>query len=150
MAEKLAGVQQVEILESPGPKTEYLAGVQQVEVLNPPTTPPLEWKKLTLQNGTQPYDTNAHPHYAIRDGIVYLKGLVNSHPVSGTDGASNSLFTLPVVARPKVTLFMMTRGIGGAHTDFASVLIFTSGRFQISQKGGLSNVSLGGLSFPVE
>jgi hypothetical protein len=75
-----------------------------------------------LAAGWERFDNNyAPPTYEVRDGIVYLEGLIKSgtSPANGT-----TLFTLPVGVRPKGQFMIALGGANGPGTNTTGLVDF--------------------------
>jgi hypothetical protein len=115
--------------------------------LSPANLPTFSWHNLALNNGWKPAGSPyATPSYAIRGGVVYLRGGI-TQPTPGVE----EFAVLPAAARPKVVMYRSVETWGR-----------TTGTLQINPDGVMQAVSsatavnhaafftsLAGVSYPV-
>jgi len=113
-----------------------------------PTVAGVPWHKLTLLNhwrSDQKFFNSGDPAWAIHDGVVYLRGVMDQSPRGFS--ASNTFAVLPKAARPARKLYL-TVDADGVYGD---LVIYPTGVMDVSSAAPLeakSFTSLDGISFP--
>jgi hypothetical protein len=114
-----------------------------------PATTGVPWHTLTLLNhwhSEQKFLNTGDPAWAVRDGVVYLRGVMAQSPASGT--ASGTFAVLPKAARPARKLYLSVDADG----VYGDLIIFPGGVMNVSSPAPLeakSFTSLDGISFPL-
>ncbi len=111
---------------------------------------PLAWHNLRLRNGWKSASalhlSYGKPGYAIRDGVVYLKGAIKQ-PASG----SSQFAVLPKGARPAHALYLqVATGTGSDTAVPGTLLIYPGGQMEAYNGGATAFTSLGMVSFPLK
>lgn len=119
--------------------------------------PDNSWHALTLASGWTAVSTgtNGVPAWRVRDGVLYLRGVVSG---SGVGTLPSTITTLPTQARPalpiqstKKLIFTATSGLGGRSVCRINYLVDV-GTVQIEQlavNANLSGVYLGNIVVPL-
>ena len=113
------------------------AATQHVGAPAQPQATALTWHRLHLTNGWQPVHLLGFPSYAIRGGIVYLRGALHG-------GSSIDFATLPSSARPKHSLLLRIYSNGSGPSG---LFIGNLGLMQTFDLNAQVS-SLAGVSFP--
>jgi hypothetical protein len=112
-----------------------------------PAASGLAWHRLHLLFGWIGYapQINGAPAYAVRDGVLYLRGaLISKRP----DPAASTFAVLPAAARPRHYLVMSCVNVTSTLT--AGALAATpAGDLQITLPASPATPSLSGISFPL-
>jgi hypothetical protein len=113
-----------------------------------PATAGVLWHKLTLLNhwrSEQKFLASGDPAWAIRGGVVYLRGGMTQFPRGFTE--SDEFAVLPKAARPARKLYLTVQ----ADDIYGDLVIYPSGVMDVSSSAALdakSFTSLDGVSFP--
>jgi hypothetical protein len=113
-----------------------------------PAAAAVPWHKLTLLNhwrSDQKFFNSGDPAWAVHDGVVYLRGVMDQSPRGFT--ASDEFAVLPKAARPARKLYLTVYADG----VYGDLVIYPSGVMDVSSAAALeakSFTSLDGVSFP--
>ena len=106
------------------------------------------WHPLRLLNGWKAASARFYgtPSYAVKDGVLYLSGILDASRSSGSQVA-----ILPHGARPAHFLWLLCDNFGGSGAGLAVNMEIEPGGdiFVYSNGGQLADPSLQGISFPL-
>jgi hypothetical protein len=108
------------------------------------------WHPLRLVNGWTGVTNSARyygvPSYAIKDGVLYLSGILQAESAKGPQFA-----TLPPGARPKHYLWLLYYNFGGAGSNPTGSMEIQpdGGMFAYANGGHIIDPSLQAISFPL-
>jgi hypothetical protein len=112
-----------------------------------PAASGLAWHRLHLVSGWIGYapQINGAPAYAVRDGVLYLRGaLISKRP----DPAASTFAVLPAAARPRHYLVISCVNVTSVLTAGA-LGVTPAGDLQITLPASPATPSLSGISFPL-
>lgn len=131
------------------PHTTAITATAAVARTAAPAASRLTWHPLHLLNDWTAASGRYYgvPSYAIQNGILYLSGILQAHPTTGSEFA-----VLPPGARPTHFLWMLYYNFGGAGANLiANMEIQPDGGMFIygSGHGPILSPSLQAISFPL-
>lgn len=106
------------------------------------------WQEIPLESGYEGHDTDRTPQYLVKDGFVYLRGMVKK--TDGTDfGNEEDVGYLPAGARPSTFLYFAVPGFTTSGYLNRVMISGASGGVWV-KNGDSGTVGLDGIVFPIE